>query len=440
LTRYAIVLAAGRGVRLWPLTSTRPKPLLPLPGGETILSRVISAVRSHVDGLVVVVSRDAYGDMVRRHVESLGVDARFAVQEEPRGTGDAVAAALRALPKTADELLIVYGDLVFEKGIIDTLASAGAPSVAAVKVSNPWEYGVLQADEKGCLRAVREKPRDARPGSPINAGIYLLERSDVEAHIEDMRVSPRGELEFTDVISAIASEKCVKVVSDGWRWLDAGRPWDLFEAYRLVWMERFGGVKEPIIEGEVEGNVDIKGPVYVAPKAVVRSYTRIEGPAWIEGEVGPFARIRPWSFLLPGSKALTHVEVKASILMEGARAPHLNYVGDSIIGEEVNLGAGTITANLRFDHATIKMLLKGKLVDTGRTKLGAIIGGYAQTGINVSLLPGVRVGAYSWVYPGATIARDVPDCVLARPTADGVVYEPLSGRIACPSYLVERNS
>jgi len=390
--------------------------------------------------VVVVVSSDAYGDMVRRHVESLGVSARFALQEEPRGTGDAVAAALRVLPRSADELLIVYGDLLFEKSMLDTLASREPPAVAAVRVENPWEYGVLYMDDRGCLSRVREKPPDAKPGSPVNAGIYLLHRSDVEAGIESLRVSPRGELEFTDVISSIASRKCVKVVSGSWRWLDAGRPWDLFEAYKLVWSERFGATRQPVIEGEVEGSVDIRGPVYIAPSATVRSYTRIEGPAWIEGEVGPFARIRPWSFLLKGSKALTHVEVKASILMEGARAPHLNYVGDSILGEEVNLGAGTITANLRFDHATIKMVLKGKLVDTGRSKLGVIVGGYAQTGINVSLLPGVRVGAYSWIYPGATIARDVPDCVLARPAGDGIVYEPLAGRINCPSYLTAKTT
>ncbi len=93
--------------------------------------------------------------------------------------------------------------------------------------------------------------------------------------------------------------------------------------------------------------------------------------------------------------------------MEHARAPHLNYVGDSIIGEHVNLGAGTITANLRFDDKTIRVTLKGKRVDSGRRKLGAIMGGYSKTGINVSLMPGVKVGSHAVIYPGCVVYRDV---------------------------------
>ncbi len=435
MSRYAIVLAAGRGERLWPLTSTRPKPLLPLPGGDTLLSRILGMLSSRVDGVVVVVSKGAMGEAVRREVEGRGFTVRFAVQDEPRGTGDAVAAALRALPRSVDELVIVYGDLLFEHGMLDRLLSLKPPAVAAVRVDNPWEYGVLYLDHRGCLERVVEKPADAKPGDPINAGVYLLPRSAVEEHVAELKPSPRGELELTDVLAAIAREDCVRVAVDRWVWLDVGRPWDLFRAYELVWRERFGGLKGQIIEGEVEPGATLKGPVYVSANATIRAYSLVEGPAWIEGEVGPFARIRPWTFMLEGSRAATHVEVKASILMRGARAPHLNYVGDSIIGENVNLGAGTITANLRFDHANIRMVLKGKLVDTGRNKLGAIIGDYAQTGINVSLLPGVRVGAYSWIYPGAVVARDVPDCVLAIPSGEGMEYRPLKGRVECPEHL-----
>ena len=95
------------------------------------------------------------------------------------------------------------------------------------------------------------------------------------------------------------------------------------------------------------------------------------------------------------------------MFFEDAKAPHLSYVGDSVLGEHVNLGAGTVTANLRFDRKTVKMNVKGRRVDTGRRKLGAIIGGHAQTGINVSLLPGVKIGSYAIVYPGCVVYRDV---------------------------------
>src|SRR5260370_35947980 len=94
--------------------------------------------------------------------------------------------------------------------------------------------------------------------------------------------------------------------------------------------------------------------------------------------------------------------------MRHARIPHLPYVGDSIMGEDCSLGAGTITANLRFDEADVKSKVRGSWVSTGRKKLGAILGDGVRTGINVSIFPGVKVGRASWIGPGAIVDRDVP--------------------------------
>jgi bifunctional UDP-N-acetylglucosamine pyrophosphorylase/glucosamine-1-phosphate N-acetyltransferase len=104
--------------------------------------------------------------------------------------------------------------------------------------------------------------------------------------------------------------------------------------------------------------------------------------------------------------------------MNGTKIPHLSYVGDSIIGENCNLGAGTITANIRFDEKTLKMRVKGRLQDSGKKKMGVIMGDKVQTGINVSILPGVRVGSGSWLGPGAIISKDVPSgqLLLAKQT------------------------
>ncbi len=433
MARGAVVLAAGRGERLWPLTATRPKPLVPLPRGETLLSRILGFLEGLVDALVVVVAPGRAGEMVRRHVEERwrGPPARFAVQERPLGTGHAALVGLEALPRSVDEALIVYGDLLLGRGMVEAVASAEPPALAAVESREPWNYGVVDVDARGCLRGLREKPPDAPPGSLVNAGVYLVPRWRMEELLRGVKPSPRGELEITDAVARLAGETCFHVVRGSWTWLDVGRPWDLFRAYRLVFEEEMKGRAEPLVEGEVEPSARLKGPVYVAPDAVVRGCTVVEGPAWIEGEAGPLARIREWSFLLQGSKAGGHVEVKGSILMRGAKAPHLNYVGDSILGEDVNLGAGTVTANLRFDHATVKVTLKGRRVDTGLRKLGAILGDHAQTGVNVSTLPGARIGAYSWIHPGAVVGGDVADCSFLKP---GGRVEPLP-RSLCPGLL-----
>ena len=101
------------------------------------------------------------------------------------------------------------------------------------------------------------------------------------------------------------------------------------------------------------------------------------------------------------------VEIKNSILNKGTKVPHLSYVGDSIIGENCNFGAGTITANLLFEEKTVKTKVKGKMIDTTRRKLGCIMGNNVKTGINVSIMPGVMIGNDSLIYPHSLVKKNV---------------------------------
>ncbi|MBI2450145.1 MAG: hypothetical protein HYV47_01260 [Candidatus Nealsonbacteria bacterium] len=103
------------------------------------------------------------------------------------------------------------------------------------------------------------------------------------------------------------------------------------------------------------------------------------------------------------------VEIKNSIIGDNSKIPHLSYVGDSVIGQNCNLGAGTITANLRFDKNTIRAKIKGNPVDTGRTKLGCIMGDNTQTGIHVSLMPGVLIGSNCAIGPASVVFENLED-------------------------------
>jgi len=142
----------------------------------------------------------------------------------------------------------------------------------------------------------------------------------------------------------------------------------------------------------------------------------VEGPLFLGNgaSIGPFSRIRGPVVLCDGAKIGFSVEVKGSVVLENARVPHLSYVGDSVLGESVNLGAGTITANLRHDNKPVKTMVKGKLVSTGMRKFGAVLGGYSKTGINTSILPGVKIGSYAWVGAGCIVDRDVPDNTIVK--------------------------
>ncbi len=149
----------------------------------------------------------------------------------------------------------------------------------------------------------------------------------------------------------------------------------------------------------------INGNAYIEEGAVIKSGTYIEGNVYIgKGAViGPHAYIRGNTNIGAGSKIGAFVECKNTYIAEKTALPHLSYVGDSIIGNHVNLGAGTKIANLRHDHKNIRALSKGKLVDTGRRKLGAIIGDGAHLGINTSIYPGRTIETNSTSLPGAII-------------------------------------
>ena len=125
-------------------------------------------------------------------------------------------------------------------------------------------------------------------------------------------------------------------------------------------------------------------------------------------DIGPNCFIRPCTSVGRKSRIGNACEIKNSIIMDNVHVGHLSYVGDSVLGEKCNLGAGTITANYRFDAGTVKMMIKGQLTDSGRKKLGTILGDNVKTGINSLFMPGTKVGNDSCIGPNVMLHRDLP--------------------------------
>jgi bifunctional UDP-N-acetylglucosamine pyrophosphorylase/glucosamine-1-phosphate N-acetyltransferase len=239
-----------------------------------------------------------------------------------------------------------------------------------------------------------------------NAGIYILS-TEIFDKIRETSASARGEWEITDAVSQLAKEKkavlAVKISRDDW--IDIGRPWDLLEANRWA-LTRI----DHKICGLVENGAHLIGPVTVAETARIRSGAYIEGPAIIdeESDIGPNCYIRPYTSVGKKVRIGNACEIKNSIIMDNTHIGHLSYVGDSILGANCNLGAGTMTANYRLDSGTIKMMIKDKVVDSERRKLGAVLGDNVKTGINALLMPGVKVGSNSWIVPNVVVYHDIP--------------------------------
>jgi len=405
----AVILAAGEGVRLQPITSTRPKHLIKV-GGKPILEHCLNVVKtSGIEEALIVIHY--MGDAIRQYFgdgEKFGLKIEYVEQKAVLGTGNAVNVVE---PYVKDDFLLVYGDLLFSakavKNVIDLYKKEKpAATMAVVPVENPEDYGILELEDEKNVKRIVEKPKhEEAPSNLANAGMYVFS-TEIFDKIRETSASARGEWEITDAISQLSKEKktvlAVKISQDDW--VDIGRPWDLLEANRWA-LERM----DHKVYGLVENGAHLIGPVSVAETAHIRSGAYIEGPALIdeESDIGPNCYIRSYTSIGKKVRIGNACEIKNSIIMDNAHIGHLSYVGDSILGEHCNLGAGTITANYRLDGGTIKMMVKERVVDSGRTKLGAVLGDNVKSGINALFMPGVKVGCNSWIGPGVVVHRDV---------------------------------
>ncbi|MEM2281699.1 MAG: sugar phosphate nucleotidyltransferase, partial [Candidatus Bathyarchaeia archaeon] len=286
-------------------------------------------------------------------------------------------------------------------------AKKPAATMAVVPVEKPEDYGVVEFGNDGFVKRIIEKPPPGEaPSNMANAGIYVFSMEIFEK-TRRLKASSRGEWEITDAIQSLIMDgrPVFAVEIQRTEWFDVGRPWDLLEANR--WM--LSRMEHEIL-GCVEADAHIIGPVTVEETARIRSGAYIEGPAYIgeQSDIGPNCYIRPCTSIGRKVRIGNACEIKNSLIMDGVHIGHLSYVGDSIIGENCNLGAGTITANYRFDAGTVRMMVRDRLVDTGKTKLGAVLGDNVKTGINALFMPGVKVGNNCWIGPNVIVHRDVP--------------------------------
>ncbi|MCY4729082.1 NTP transferase domain-containing protein [Natronomonas gomsonensis] len=389
-----VILAAGEGTRMRPLTETVPKPMLPVADRPLCAHTADAAVQAGAEELVFVVGYEA--DAVREYFgdEYRGVDVSFAVQEKQRGTADAVRAAREHLDGA---FAVLNGDNLYDPASVAALFEV-APAVAAIEVEDPRNYGVLSVDGDRVTDIV-EKPEEPRTNL-ANAGAYAFPEAAL-SHL-DVPQSDRGEYEITDVVARVIDDADVTAVTLS-RWLDVGRPWELLEAneWKLGELDRR-------VEGDVRGDAELRGEVVVEAGATIEPGVVIEGPALVRSgaEVGPNAYIRGATLVGEGCHVGHGVELKNSVVMADSNVPHLSYVGDSLLAPGVNFGAGTQVANLRHDGEDVKQTVKGDRVSTGRRKYGVVAGPNVKTAINTSLAPGVVLSANARTDPGESVTRD----------------------------------
>jgi bifunctional UDP-N-acetylglucosamine pyrophosphorylase/glucosamine-1-phosphate N-acetyltransferase len=430
----AVVMAAGLGTRM---RSRLPKHLHPLLGRRMVDWVVATAKEVGVDPLVIVSSpstADAFDGL------------QVVVQQEPLGTGDAVRSARSVLDGRTEDVLVLSGDTpLLTASLLRDLASThresgAAATVLSFELDDPGRYGRVLRDGEGGLQAIVEAgdATDEQLGvHEVNSSIYVF-RADRLWPVLD-RLEPhnaQGELYLTDSVALLVAEGgkvAVHKAPDPEDTLGVNTRVELAQAEALL--------RDRINEAHMLAGVTIHDPatawidagVRIEPDAVLHPFTVVRGATHIaEGaeigphavlvdaevgeraSVGPFCYLRPGTVLQAGARAGTFVEIKNATVGQGAKVPHLSYVGDAAIGDETNVGAGSITANYPHEPGQPK----------GRTTIGRNV----RVGVNTVFVAPVEVGDDAWTAAGSVITEDVPADALAIARARQVTKEGRGGK------------
>jgi bifunctional UDP-N-acetylglucosamine pyrophosphorylase / glucosamine-1-phosphate N-acetyltransferase len=429
-------MAAGLGTRM---RSEKPKHLHRLLG-KRLVDWVIDAVRPLDPGKLVVVTSPETTDALAQE------SAIVAVQQEPRGTGDAIAAAREALAGFEGDVLVLSGDAPLVtpellQGLVEAhRKSAAAATVLTFEPGRPLPYGRIVRDADGNVRAIVEEgdaTEEERAIRELNSSTYVFDAAELWGALDKLKPdNVQGELYLTDTVRML---------------VEAGKPVATYKsedpeapvgvntrvelaAAAAVLRDRIN--EQHMLAGAtivdpqatwIDPQVELEPDVVVQPFTVLRGATRVlrgaeVGPHVVAidaeiGEhalVGPFCYLRPGTVLEAGAKAGTFVEIKNSRIGEGTKVPHLSYIGDAEIGAASNIGAGGITANYPHEPGKPK----------GRTKIGRNV----RTGVQNAFVAPLEIGDDAWIAVGSVITDDVPPGSLAgfaqrQVTKEGYVYD-----------------
>ncbi len=399
----ALVLAAGKGTRM---KSDKSKLVHKIYGKELVKRVVETAQKAGVDDIITVVGYK------REQVQLvLGDSVNYAYQEEMLGTGHAVMQAESYLKDKHGKIVVLNGDVPILrpetlKELIDkSIKNKEYATILTAIYNNPTGYGRIIRDIGGNIKEIIEEKdlaEDQKSIQEINAGIYCFDIQELLKALKEIKPNnAQNEYYLTDVVR-IMNEKGLKtgavIVEDNTEILGVNDKMQL-ELLTKVLKLRINQyhMKNGVTIEDID-NTYIYDDVEIGTDTVIHPNTTIKNDVVIgkDCELGPNAYIREGCRLADRVKIGSFVEIKKAIIGEGAKVPHLSYMGDCEIGAKTNVGCGTITCN--YD---------------GFNKSKTIIGEHCFIGSNVNLVAPVKLGKNSFVAAGSTITNDVPDNSLA---------------------------
>lgn len=417
-TRAAVILAAGKSTRM---KSVKSK-VLHTVGGRTMLGWVADLALSVGVSKIICVVGEGNAD-VRAEAERLGLE--IAVQEPQRGTGHAVLCAKAAVGDFAGNIAVLYADTPLIQtqtleAVFEALDGGADVAVLGFEPEDPGAYGrlITDGDDLTAIVEAKEATQEQLAVGLCNSGVMAASTADMFSALDRVTDdNAKGEYYLTDIVEILRGDgrRAVAVVGDEAEMLGVNSRPDLALAekafqnrMREAAMLRGVTLRDPettifAYDTDIAGDADIGANVVFGPGVSIGAHSVIHPFCHIEGtkigdhaNIGPFARLRPGTDLADNTKVGNFVETKKAKVGKGSKINHLSYIGDAVLGEGVNVGAGTITCNYDgyFKHVTT-------------IKDGAFIG------TNSSLVAPVTIGESAFLGSGGVITDDVPDGALA---------------------------
>ena len=436
------ILAAGKGTRM---KSDLPKVLHPL-AGKSLIDRVLSCTQGlNPDKQIIVIGHQA--KVVSESLKSY-TNLNFVLQEPQNGTGHAVQQISPELKGFKGELLVLNGDvpLLREETLSSLLKfhkdSNSSVTFLSATLDSPTGYGRVFINESGLVKEIieeRDCNNEQRKNQLINAGIYCFDWQQLLDVLNSLsNQNSQNEVYLTDTISLLRKALHLEVddpfeiqgINDRSQLSEC--EYHIQRKLKSFWMSKGVSFIDPnssslsedssfgtdvIIEPQthLRGKCNIGNGCHLGPGSVIKDSTLAKNVCAIHsfvngstiGEnvsIGPFAHIRPESKISDNAKIGNFVEVKNSLIGESTKVNHLSYIGDSTLGNNINIGAGTITAN--FD---------------GKNKHRTIIGNNSKTGANSVLVAPIQIGSHVTIGAGSTISKNIPDKSLAVERSKAII-------------------
>jgi bifunctional UDP-N-acetylglucosamine pyrophosphorylase/glucosamine-1-phosphate N-acetyltransferase len=408
-----IILAGGASSRMWPI---REKSLLRF-GAEPLLAAQLHRYAAlGFERAVIVANPDTAEDILLLAAGIPELSTQVVVQQEPRGMGDAILTAATALgvldglPVMITQVHDVVEESLFAHILERHRMNPAESLITGAQMSTYFPGGYLIVDESQRITGIVEKPgAENRPSNFVNVVVHLLAdaRSLVDALLLEYASGATTDDHYERALDALMRAHTFRIVpyTDVWKALKY--PWHVLDVMNVF----LGRLKGQHIGKNVfiSDRATISGDVFIGEGAKLFPGSAVVGPAYIGAGtvVGNNALVRS-SMVLDHCEVGFTTEVARSYVADSV-SMHACRVLDSVLMSGVNFSAGCTTANLRIDHGNVASSIKGQRIDSGRDKLGAIIGANTFVSVDVMTMPGVKIGAGSEVGPGTHVHQDIPD-------------------------------